>query len=167
VVLWVVESGDVVVVVVVLVVEVLDCGIVVADGLALVPTCPAEVVLEPVLCPAALCIFAAISPALAYPMEDVGLPLLVCPQWSAIFVTSVTENWLPLAPLFAVADAVLPVPVDACELLMLPVAADCVELALWSDGLEPAALAIAPGWPVTWICSPTWVRSLSVLPDNV
>jgi hypothetical protein len=76
----VVESGDVVVVVVVLVVEVLDCGIVVADGLALVPTCPEEVVLEPVLCPAALCILAAITPALAYPMEDVGLPLLVCPQ---------------------------------------------------------------------------------------
>ena len=48
VVLWVVEFG-VVVVVVVLVVEVLDCGIVVADGLALVPTCPDEVVVDPVL----------------------------------------------------------------------------------------------------------------------
>lgn len=44
-----------------------------------------------------------------------------------------------------VADDVVPVPVEVCELLMLPVAADCVELALWSDGFEPAALAIAPG----------------------
>jgi hypothetical protein len=64
-------------------------------------------------------------------------------------VTSVTVNWLPLVPLFEVADDVVPVPVDACELLILPVAADCVEPALWSDGFEPAALAIAPGCPVT------------------
>jgi hypothetical protein len=59
-----VELG-LVVVVVVLVVEVLDCGIVVADGDALVPTCPADVALDPVLCPAALCMFAAKRPACA------------------------------------------------------------------------------------------------------
>jgi hypothetical protein len=35
--------------VVVVVLEVLDCGMVVAAGLALVPTCPAELVLDPVL----------------------------------------------------------------------------------------------------------------------
>jgi hypothetical protein len=84
-----VELG-LVVVVVVLVVDVLDCGIVVADGDALVPTCPDEVALDPVLCPAALCMFAAKRPACAYPREEVGLP--VCPQWSAILVASVTVN---------------------------------------------------------------------------
>jgi len=47
------------------VVDVLDCGIVVADGDALVPTCPADVALDPVLCPAALCMFAAKRPACA------------------------------------------------------------------------------------------------------
>ena len=84
-----VELG-LVVVVVVLGVDVLDCGIVVADGDALVPTCPDDVALDPVLCPAALCMFAAKRPACAYPREEVGLP--VCPQWSAILVASVTVN---------------------------------------------------------------------------
>ena len=63
-------------VVVVLVVDVLDCGVVVAAGLAVVPTCPDEVVLDPVLCPAALCIFIAINPLFAYPSDEVGLPVL-------------------------------------------------------------------------------------------
>ncbi len=41
-----------------------------------------------------------------------GLPLLVCPQWSAILVTSVTWNCSPLA--FVLAEAVVPVlPLDA------------------------------------------------------
>ncbi len=52
------------VVVVVVVVElVLDCGIVVAPGLAVVPTCPLEVVVVPVLWPE-VCMFIASSPPL-------------------------------------------------------------------------------------------------------
>lgn len=54
----------VVVVVVVVELVVLDCGAVVALGLAVVPTCPAEIALVPVLCPAASCIFIATIPAL-------------------------------------------------------------------------------------------------------
>ena len=43
----------------------------------------------------------------------------------------------------------VPVPVEACVLLIFPVAADWLEFVLWSVGLDPAALAVAPGCPVT------------------
>src|SRR5581483_347689 len=117
---------------------------------------------------------AASSPSLAERTDDFGVPL--GEQWSDTLLTLVTWNTCALLAAPGVLDPlgwlIVPEP-DTPAWPTLPVPAPVCALVLaapWSVGFEPALLMAAapfPGWPVTWICSPMWVRRSLKSPDRV